>query len=333
MGMTPKKTGAGTKVPTTPKFKSNITRLADNVFTFGTVQDAANYDDTKNHIVRYIATQDFSGAAVAAQVVATLVDPSSSQPVPPEEEHMVKQEDGSEKSTPKSAHKLAVELEMWKADYNDWNKNEKTWKENKSKVYHLILCQCPPELLEHLKSIELWDKTSSELNVVNLLHMIRAVCLKHDETKQGIMSAVNSDIRFYTFRQSKDMSCDEYLKLFRAQVDTINAHGGRAGFHWGTYQAKVAEILARDGKQDTPSDRELMDRVEKEASDLACTEYLACMFIRAADQARYGGLKTALDNQFLLSDEDKYPKTLSGPSSTSRTTKYQSGTSPSPKRT
>ena len=82
LGMMPKKPGAGTKVPTTPKFKSNIPRLADNVFTFGTVQDAANYDDTKNHIVWYIATQDFSGAAVAAQVVATLVDPSSSQPVP-----------------------------------------------------------------------------------------------------------------------------------------------------------------------------------------------------------------------------------------------------------
>ena len=56
----------------------------------------------------------------------------------------------------------------------------------------------------------------------------------------------------------------------------------------------------------------MMDKVEQEASELACTEYLACMFIRATDQSRYGGLKTALDNQFLLSDEDKYPKTLSG---------------------
>ena len=55
--------------------------------------------------------------------------------------------------------------------------------------------------------------------------MVRAVCLKHDETKQSIISAVNSDIRLYTFRQGKEMSCDEYLKLFRAHVDTINAHG------------------------------------------------------------------------------------------------------------
>jgi len=34
--------GTGTKVLATPKFKSNITILADHVFTFGAVQDAAN---------------------------------------------------------------------------------------------------------------------------------------------------------------------------------------------------------------------------------------------------------------------------------------------------
>ena len=79
-----KKPGAGTKVPTTLKFKSIITRLTDHVYAFGTVQDATNYDDTKNHLVWYIATQYFLGAAVAAQVVATLVDPSISEPEPPE---------------------------------------------------------------------------------------------------------------------------------------------------------------------------------------------------------------------------------------------------------
>ena len=68
--MMPKKPGARTKVPSTPKSKSNITRLADNVFTFGTVQDVANYDDTKNHIVRYIATP--SGAPRTPAVYGTL---------------------------------------------------------------------------------------------------------------------------------------------------------------------------------------------------------------------------------------------------------------------
>jgi len=48
--------------------------------------------------------------------------------------------------------------------------------------------------------------------------MIRAVCLRHDETKQGVMAAVNSDMPLYTFRPEKDMTCDKYLKLFRAQV-------------------------------------------------------------------------------------------------------------------
>jgi len=55
-----------------------------------------------------------------------------------------------------------------------------------------------------------------------------------------------------------------------------------------------------------------MEKAQQEASDLACIEYISCMFIRAADQTRSGGLKTALDNQFLLSDIDQYPETLSG---------------------
>jgi len=154
----------------------------------------ANYDDTINHLERYIATQAFSGAAAAAQVVATLVDPSISEPEPPDENIKTKKEDGTEVLTPKSAHKFSIEFEKWKIAYTDWDRKRKTWMKNQSTVYHLILCQCPPELLEHLESIELWDKTSFELDVVNLLNMVRAVCLKHDETKQGIMSALNSDI-------------------------------------------------------------------------------------------------------------------------------------------
>ena len=111
-------------------------------------------------------------------MVATLVDLSISEPEPPEEDIKTKMEDGTKVSRPKSVHKLAIKLEKWKAAYTDWDRKRKTWMENKSKVHHLILCQCPPELLEHLKSVELWYKTSCELDVVNLLHMVMAVCLK-----------------------------------------------------------------------------------------------------------------------------------------------------------
>ena len=126
--------------------------------------------------------------------------------------------DGTKEETTnkKFIYELQIEFEKWKLVHADWDKTTRIWKENKSKVYHLILCQCPPELIEHLKSIGIWEKTSSDLDVVNLLVMVRAVCLKLDETKQGVMSAVNSDIRLYTFRKGKEMPCEYYLKLFRA---------------------------------------------------------------------------------------------------------------------
>ena len=104
------------------------------------------------------------------------------------------------------------------------------------------------------------------------------------------------------------MTCGECMELFRAQVETINAHGGRAGFHWGTYLGKLKMIRNRDGLREhfKTSGRDEVENAQQEASNLVCieylvcTEYLSCMFIRVADQSRYGGLKTALDNQFLL---------------------------------
>ena len=46
------------------------------------------------------------------------------------------------------------------------------------------------------------------------------------------------------------------------------------------------------------------------SSNLRCLKIFNCLFIRLADLQRFKGLKTALNNQFLL-DKDAYPLTLS----------------------
>jgi len=80
----------------------------------------------------------------------------------------------------------------------------------------------------------------------------------------------------------------------------------------------LEQIRNRDGLRENfetsgSNTRDEVEKAQQEASNLACsTEYLMCLFIHTADQTRFGGLKTALDNQFLLSDIGQYPKTLSG---------------------
>ena len=46
---------------------------------------------------------------------------------------------------------------------------------------------------------------------------------------------------------------------------------------------------------------------EEEASKLACTEYLACLFLLLADDKRCKTLKKTLNNNFLLGRQE-YPK-------------------------
>ena len=48
---------------------------------------------------------------------------------------------------------------------------------------------------------------------------------------------------------------------------------------------------------------------EEEASELACAEYLACLFLLLADDERFKTLKKTLNNNFLLGRQE-YPKDI-----------------------
>ena len=60
--------------------------------------------------------------------------------------------------------------------------------------------------------------------------MIRDAAHAHDNTTQGEMSIVASDVSLYTIYMSKTEKPVDFL-TFQATVDTINTHGGCAGHH------------------------------------------------------------------------------------------------------
>ena len=58
---------------------------------------------------------------------------------------------------------------------------------------------------------------------------------------------------------------------------------------------------------DAPAAEEERIRIEEEASESACAEYLACLFLLLADDKRFKTLKKMLNNYFLLGRQE-YPK-------------------------
>ena len=60
-------------------------------------------------------------------------------------------------------------------------------------------------------------------------------------------------------------------------------------------------------QMDVPAAAEEQLRIEEEASESACAEYLVCLFLLQSDDERFKTLKKTLNNNFLLGRQE-YPK-------------------------
>ena len=153
----------------------------------------------------------------------------------------------------------------------------------------------------------LWAITKDRLDVIALTKMICDVAHAHDDTTQGTMAIVASDMTLYTSYMSKSETPASFCCTFQANVDTINTHGGSAGRHPKLFDEHVARLVSKRDLDSDDSDG--LEKVIIDAERSSCDKYLACLFILVADGGRYQGLKQALDNQYLM-DKDAYPVNL-----------------------
>ena len=107
------------------------------------------------------------------------------------------------------------------------------WDENQPRAYNLVLQHCPAELKTRLTSQANWDQVWVDRDVVGLLKIIRDIAHNHDESNFGLMAIIECDMELHLWFQGKTEDCDDYMAVFKARVDTINAHKGLAGKHPG----------------------------------------------------------------------------------------------------
>ena len=80
--------------------------------------------------------------------------------------------------------------------------------------------------------------------------MIRDVAHAHDDTTQGTLAIVASDMTLYTTYMSKSETPASFCCTFQANVDTINTHGGSAGCHPQLFNDNVARLMSERGLDD-----------------------------------------------------------------------------------
>eukprot|EP00804_Cyclotella_cryptica_P009344 CCRYP_009005-RD/>CCRYP_009005-RD protein AED:0.36 eAED:0.36 QI:20/0.12/0.11/1/0/0/9/0/1019 len=199
-----------------------------------------------------------------------------------------------------------VELKKWEADYDEYRKNKKAWEDAKPRLYQLILAHCHPDMEQKVQASERFETINQEQDPVGLLQLIRSIAHKHEDVKGGTMSIVEHDMGLYTCYQRPYWTNIEYYNLFKAARDVVNVHGGQAGFNKGLYEKALGVLKSEAGLGEND---DASDEMRQQALKDSCNEYLGCLFIRNADDARYKGLKYTLDNANLFGNDD-YPKSI-----------------------
>ena len=116
------------------------------------------------------------------------------------------------------------------------------------------------------------------------------------------MTNVESDVELFTIHQAPGETLNDYYKVL-TQVDTIDAYGRNAGNHPVVFATHLTTTLQ---KRETTReaygamDEEGRKAIQSKAMKTAKEAYLACLFILMADDERYGGVKIALGDNYLL---------------------------------
>ena len=125
------------------------------------------------------------------------------------------------------------------------------------------------------------------------------------------MATVEEDFELFSGYQKNNKLTDAYYKVFTSTVDAINANGGMAGWHPKLFKIHREATMAMQemaiAQMDGPAAAEERIRIEEEASESACAEYLACLFLLLADDEQFKTLRKTLNNNFLLGRQE-YPK-------------------------
>ena len=124
-----------------------------------------------------------------------------------------------------------MELIEWIITEQKYQKDSEAWTENSTRVYNLGLGHCPPELRAEIQNHSIWVVNAVAQDCIALLLMICDLTHNMKETMQGTMALVGCHSDLYTTVQEKGKSLEDYYKVFIAQKDTVNTHGGEAGRH------------------------------------------------------------------------------------------------------
>jgi hypothetical protein len=157
--------------PTKKEFSTKVLGLESHTFDIGNVKYAAKYKKTVDSIANYIQ-REYKGGADIAKAIKELCLPSLKIP-------------GFPKARTEETVVDPGDIYLWQQDAAAVNKQIVQLKENKKRVYALVIGQCLPDLDSKLRGSTPFVQAEANQDVVQLLLVIQGYCCRFDDHQQS----------------------------------------------------------------------------------------------------------------------------------------------------
>jgi Zinc knuckle len=270
---------ANVRRATQPRFEGREPSLKGYIYDATGERNPDQYIKTTKEIINYVGRTYTKYTAEFTQAVQDL---ELTDPTPPANPTL---------TDPTAATNVVV-LEIWKHAYKEHQIRTQEYSNFKAGLYNVVFGQCTDALQDKLKSHP--DFPAAYQDGIALLTIIKTLTYTFEERSKLSDALCDLKEMFYTFKQGKNMSLQQYYELFVTQVEVLHEVGITI-----EDESLVETIAAANGRGGAPNDND-----KQEAKEQA----LAIRFVRGAND-RYKGYLTHLRNSY-LDGMDHYPTTL-----------------------
>jgi hypothetical protein len=176
----------------------------------------------------------------------------------------------------------SVQMADYKAKLDNYHRDTRAYRENKAKVFVVILRQCTVAVMSRLETGGGLTDLEVNLDVIGLLEKLESMAFSTGGVQESFVILVGS-LRPLTNLQQGLQEVAKYYKRFKISADVL-------GGHWGDFHPTN---LAKYGV------------TKEEAQD----RLLACVFLMGANKRQFGSLIEEYNNSY-VARTDKYPKLL-----------------------
>lgn len=277
------------KKPTDQPALGAIESFKGLVFKYNTRDQVDMYNRTTERLIEYVTVEYGSDMK---NLVKYHKERVFTEPMPPAEiipgETKRAKRGATETETEFSQGDLLkseIAMVRYKELINNFMKEQREYKDQKAKVFGVVLGQCTREVKSKLGSDPTFATIEQENNIIGLLGLLKVMSHSTAGVQEPYWAMQNQLRLIIAMNQGPYETVSNYHDRFKGQAEVITGQ-------WGDfYPSKLAASTSTTDK--------------KASSD----KLLTMIFLAGACKKRFGNLKMSLNNEY-LAGKDNYPATL-----------------------